>query len=563
MRKLISYFIFVILNCFANQTSAQSQLDQIIYSYESYLDEIKESAEVTWPEISEKTHKLRLERFLGLSEALKKVDVDSLDKQERISHEFLQIIFDNEIALIENEAHLMPLNAEGGFITSMSYATRNLNLDTQEKIDDYIHKLKDIPRYLDDQITNLKTGLAEKKTMPKLIVKNCLSVLRDAAGENADFLLRPFYQKEYDKETQDELLKLKTTTLIPWLKKLEAFLEEEYLPKTYDHVGIHNNKDGKAFYEQRVKYFTTLDITPQEVYDIGIAEVERIKKEMLSIIEELEFEGSFADFIEFLRTDEQFYAQSPEQLLDRASWLSMKAQEILPRYFNKLPRLPFTVNPVPDEIAPTYTTGRYSRGSMKRGRAGQYWVNTYNLPARPLYVIPSLTLHEAVPGHHLQISLAQEIEDLPSFRTRHYLSAYGEGWGLYSEFLGKEAGMYTTPYEDFGRLTYEMWRACRLVVDPGIHYMGMTRQEAIDFMTDNTSLSIHEINTEIDRYIGWPGQAVSYKIGEIKIRELRKRAEKSLEDFDIKEFHNLLLENGSIPLLTMERLVDEYIKDRS
>lgn len=563
MRKIKLIFLSAILLSTTVRISAQNQLSQVISDYETYLQENREMAKISWPKISQQEQTKRLEFFNALSTELNEADPSELDKQEGISREFLEIIIANEIALIENEDHFIPLSSEGGFIISMIYATRNVNLNSQDKILNYIKKLQDVPRYIDDQIDNLKLGLKEKKTMPKLIVNNCLSILRDAAGENADFLLRPFYKKELDKEIQEELLKLKTSTLIPWLKKLEAFLEEEYLPRTYDKVGVYNNLDGKAFYEQRVKYFTTLDITPQEIYDIGITEVERIKKEMLTIIEDLEFQGNFDEFIEFLRTDKQFYAQSSEQLLDRASWLSMKAQEILPRYFNKLPRLPFTVNPVPDEIAPTYTTGRYSRGSMKKGRAGQYWVNTYNLPARPLYVLPSLTLHEAVPGHHLQISLAQEIEDLPLFRTNHYLSAYGEGWGLYSEYLGKEAGMYTTPYEDFGRLTYEMWRACRLVVDPGMHYMGMTRQEAIDFMTDNTSLSIHEINTEIDRYIGWPGQAVSYKIGEIKIRELRKRAEESIEEFDIKEFHNLLLENGSIPLLTMERLVDEYIKERS
>ena len=291
---------------------------------------------------------------------------------------------------------------------------------------------------------------------------------------------------------------------------------------------------------------------------------DRIRAEMEKIIEDLAFEGGYAEFLEFLRTDEQFYAKTGDELLAKAAWYSKKAEEILPRYFGKLPRLPFTVNPVPAAIAPKYTGGRYSPGSMEDQRAGQYWVNTYNLPSRPLYVLPSLTLHEAVPGHHLQGALAQEIEGVPKFRTQTYLSAFGEGWALYTEYLGKEAGIYKTPYEDFGRLTYEMWRACRLVVDPGMHYFGWTRQQALDFMASNTALSIHEVTTEIDRYIGWPAQAVSYKIGELKIRELRKRAEKKLGDqFDIRAFHDLVLANGSIPLSSLERIVDNYIADKS
>jgi len=330
-----------------------------------------------------------------------------------------------------------------------------------------------------------------------------------------------------------------------------------------EQIGISEITDGKAYYEQRVRYYTTLDMTPQEVFDVGKSEVKRIKKEMQDIINGLEFQGDYSDFLEFLRTDPQFYVDTPGELLRHAAWLSKKAEEILPKYFNKLPSLPFTVSPVPDEIAPNYTTGRYSGGSMEQQRAGAFWVNTYNLPARPLYVLPALTLHEAVPGHHLQISLAKEILDsLPPFRSA-YLSAYGEGWGLYAEYLGKEAGIYATPYQDFGRLTYEMWRACRLVVDPGMHYFGWSKEEAVAYMTENAALSEHEIETEINRYIGWPAQAVSYKIGELKIRELRTRAEEAIgENFDIREFHDLLLSNGSIPLRTLERIVTDYIDDR-
>ena len=302
-------------------------------------------------------------------------------------------------------------------------------------------------------------------------------------------------------------------------------------------------------------------MTADEIFKTGEKEVARIRAQMEAVIKEVNFEGDFAEFLHFLRTDSQFYAKSPRGLLMEASFIAKKADGRLPRVFNKMPRLPYGVAPVPDAIAPKYTGGRYSPGSAADHRAGFYWVNTYKLESRPLYVLPALTLHEAVPGHHLQIALAEELENVPDFRKNTYLSCYGEGWALYCEWLGQELGMYDTPYEEFGRLTYEMWRACRLVVDVGIHSKGWTRDEAANFMASNTALSLHEVNTEIDRYIGWPGQALSYKIGELKIRELRKRAEEKLGDkFDIRAFHDVILSCGSVPLFILEDLVNEYIE---
>lgn len=553
--------ILVILVSPLSNSAQKAALDKIITKYEAYEKQKETALETSWPLNSLADLSSQHDFYTQLNNELMEIDVSALEEQSRIDHELLTLIIDDRIQAYVHEAHLFPLSAEGGFIISMLYSTRNRKLDTEEKAEEYLIKLKDTPRYIDQQIEWLREGLTETKVMPKLVVQNCLDVLRNAAGESADFLMRPFATKDISDESKLKAAKLKTQELVPWMKKLENFLQDEYLPRTYDQVGIYNNREGKAYYEQRVRYFTTLDMSPQEVYDLGHQEVKRIKGEMEAIIAELDYEGDFASFIKFLREDPQFYAETPEALLSQASWLSMKAQEILPRYFTVLPQLPFTVTPVPEEIAPTYTTGRYSGGSMEKGRAGQYWVNTYNLPARPLYVLPALTLHEAVPGHHLQISLAKSIKGLSEFRTSNYLSAYGEGWGLYAEYLGEEAGIYTTPYERFGRLTYEMWRACRLVVDPGMHYFGMTRKEAVAFMADNTSLSLHEVNTEIDRYIGWPGQAVSYKIGELKIRELRAVAEAALgEDFDIRRFHDQLLAYGSVPLTTLERLVMSWVE---
>jgi uncharacterized protein (DUF885 family) len=286
---------------------------------------------------------------------------------------------------------------------------------------------------------------------------------------------------------------------------------------------------------------------------------------MEQIIEDLDFKGSFEEFFQFLRTDPQFYAKTPKELLMIARDIAKRADAQLPRFFKTLPRKPYGVAPVPDAIAPKYTGGRYVGTSKNSTDPGLYWVNTYDLPSRTLYTLPSLTVHEAVPGHHLQGALNLELGDsIPKFRKNLYLSAYGEGWGLYSEFLAEEMGMYTTPYEHFGKLTYEMWRACRLVVDTGIHAKGWTRKQVVDFMSSNTALSLHEINTETDRYISWPGQALSYKIGELKIRELRKKAETALgSKFDIRDFHEVVLGQGTVTLSILEQRINEYIKKRT
>ena len=275
---------------------------------------------------------------------------------------------------------------------------------------------------------------------------------------------------------------------------------------------------------------------------------------------DLAFEGSFEEFLAFLRTDPRFYAGTPEELLKQAAWLAKSMDGKLPSLFGRLPRQPYGVEPVPDAIAPKYTAGRYVGAPLDSDRAGTYWVNTYALESRPLYALEALTLHEAVPGHHLQIALAQELEELPKFRRFDYISAFGEGWGLYSERLGLEAGFYTDPYADFGRLTYEMWRACRLVVDTGIHVMGWTREQAMDFLASNTALSLHEVTTEIDRYISWPGQALAYKLGELTIRRLRAEAEEALgAAFDLRSFHDAVLANGSVPLPVLETVLRDWV----
>jgi uncharacterized protein (DUF885 family) len=338
------------------------------------------------------------------------------------------------------------------------------------------------------------------------------------------------------------------------------FLVNEYIPQAKTDIAVASWPNGREFYQNRIKHYTTLDMTADEIHTIGLKEVARIRNDMQGVLDDLGFSGTINEFIDFLRTDKQFYADTPDELIDYAMVLSKRIDALLPQLFNQLPRTPYGVAPVPDSIAPKYTTGRYVSPRNDR-QPGYYWVNTYALDKRPLYALPALTLHEAVPGHHLQISLAREMTDLPQVRRSTYISAFGEGWGLYSEFLGKEVGFYETPYDEFGRLSYEMWRACRLVVDTGMHVMGWTRQQALDYMLENTALSEHNVTTEIDRYISWPGQALSYKLGEIKIKELRARATQILgDDFDLREFHAAILAHGSVPLTVLEQNINMYIE---
>ncbi len=542
----------------------KAMVDSAIDEYQAFVDKEENKQKMAWPSYADTVVGQKKAFFSGLLSKLNGVDPGVLSVEDRINYDMLFLIIEDERFHLDFESYLMPLNAEGGFLANMIYATNGLVLHDDDSRLSYLSKLESTPAYLDEKTALLRRGLEVGKTLPALIVKNCIGMTRQFSKTPVEdhFLFAPLRNTSEDIYNKGEDIIVRS--VLPAFIRFTHFLENDYLPKTRSTIGIGEITEGHEYYAQRVRYFTTLDMSPEEIFETGKQEVARIRKEMEAVIALEGFEGSFDQFLDFLRRDPQFYATTPEQLLNKAAWLSKKAEEFLPRYFGLLPRLPFTVSPVPDAIAPNYTGGRYSPGSYKDHRAGAYWVNTYNLQSRPLYVLPALTLHEAVPGHHLQGALAQEMKNVPKFRQDTYLSAYGEGWALYCEYLGKEAGYYTTPYEEFGRLTYEMWRACRLVVDPGMHVMGWSRQKAIDFMSQNTALSLHEINTEIDRYIGWPGQAVSYKIGELKIRELREKAENALgKRFDLRAFHDILLQNGSVPLFTLEVVVDKFIQQES
>lgn len=544
----------------APKETSTTQLQNIIKDYEAIG---KDAPERSWRMYTDEEQDEKVAKLQEIKDRLGKVPNSGLSDMDVINRDVLKYILDNNIQTAKIGLDLMPINSEGGFVTGIYFNAANARINNEESKEKYKKKLETMPEYINWQIDKMKKGVSKGITLPKLIVEKALPLIeihRDATVDESAFYkpLANVDDEQYDKEIR----KIISSKVLPAFSDLHDYLAKDYYESARDEIGISGITDGKAYYEQRVKYFTSLDITPDEVFNIGQKEVARIRKDMEGVIKDLNFEGSFADFLKFLRTDPQFYAKTPQEILGVASWLSKKIENEMPKYFGKLPRMPFSVKPVPAAIAPNYTAGRYSGGNYKTNRAGQYWVNTYALDTRPLYALPALTLHEAVPGHHHQMMLSQEIEGVPDFRRNNYLSAFGEGWGLYSEFLGIEIGMYDTPYDHFGRMTYEMWRACRLVVDVGMHYKGWTREEAVDFLASNTALSLHEVNTEIDRYIGWPAQAVSYKMGEIKIRELRKKAEAALGDnFNIRDFHDRVLENGSVLMSTLEGIVDKYIAD--
>lgn len=579
MKNMFLAVLVLLISCSPKQdkTDSATPHDRLISLFDS-IEKFNESSEDSvsqglhpkgaWSSVAEPAQQQRadsLEVFIG---QLKSIDDASLDEQDRISKQLMMMDLQDQVDLVRFRMYLIPFNAEGGFYNTMGYSFSRLPFKAIEDFQGYLGWLPNYEKRLRENLDLLKQGVKDGIVAPRVIANNTLSLMKPYVV--ADFKELMFYTPfntlpESIDETDRQSILQKAEAVVSSLhrtnQELYAYMGSDYLQAAREQPGISFVPGGREYYENRVVHFSTLPLTPDSVHQLGLQEVARIRASMEKIIKEVNFKGSFADFLHFLRTDPQFYAKTPQELLNYASWLSKKAEAGLPKLFDKLYSLPFTVEPVPDAIAPTYTGGRYVPGSWDGKRAGIYWVNTYNLKSRTLYTLPALTLHEAVPGHHLQISLAAELKDLPRFRTRYYISAFGEGWGLYSEYLGEEMGMYATPYDLYGRYTYEMWRACRLVVDTGIHYKGWTREQALNYLAENTALSLHEVTTEIDRYIGWPGQALSYKIGEIKIKALRKKAEEALGDqFKIGAFHQAILQNGSVPLTVLEAQIDAYIE---
>lgn len=496
---------------------------------------------------------------------LKALDREALSKEESINARILQDQLQNDVDLYRYKDHYLPISSESGFHAYIGSIAKDRFANEQDYTS-YLKKLAALPQYFAQQTYWLEQGLAAGITPPKVTLngfENSISAFLVPVEESGYF--KPFTQfPKHFSEAQKTALKKQGHKLIekqvlPLYQQFYDFMTQSYIPNARTSIATASLPDGEAFYENRVRYYTTLEMTSDQVHELGLEEVKRIRGEMEAIIAEVGFKGTFAEFLNFLRTDLQFYPKTKEELLKEAAYIAKKADAMLPKYFGKLPRTPYGIQEVPAEIAPKYTTGRYS-GSSRDDEPGYYWVNTYALDKRPLYEMEALTLHEAVPGHHLQIALNTELTSLPNFRRYSYISAFGEGWGLYSEYLGLEAGFYQDPYSNFGRLTYEMWRAARLVVDTGMHAKGWSRQQALDFMASNTALSLHNVTTEIDRYISWPGQALSYKVGELTIKRLRAQAEQELgEKFDIRAFHDAILENGSVPMSVLEQQIQDFI----
>lgn len=507
----------------------------------------------------------------NLIEELNEISAEKLSETDQISLELLLFSLNERIAKHTFKMYLNPITSESAFHLRLNRIA-NKTFKNEKQIQSYFKQLEKLPKRVDYNLALLKAGVEEGISQPKAVFNEYdktynKHIVSDVT--KSDFY-KPFLKLpvSFSKTKKDSIISAAKISVqknaVNQYKKIKTFFEKEYFPNTRKGLGVTTIPKGKEFYQNRINFYTTsTKYTAEDIHKIGLKEVARIKADMMEIISELNFKGSFADFFNFLRTDEQFYAKTPKELLMYARDISKRIDAELPKYFKTLPRKPYGVAPVPAAIAPNYTSGRYS-GSYSETTAGFYWVNTYNLPSRTLYTIPALTAHEAVPGHHLQISLNNELpKTIPAFRRGLYLSAYGEGWGLYSETLAEEMGIYTTPYERFGKLTYEMWRACRLVVDTGVHALGWTRQQVLDYMAANTALSLHEVRTETDRYISWPGQALSYKIGEIKIRQLRKEAEEALGDkFNVRDFHEIILEEGTVTLSIMDKRVKKYIENK-
>lgn len=549
------------------QQSVAKQFHQLA---DSIWEGMNESSDTELTDMSPEALKARYQKQSKWLEQLDAINVSQLSDEDKINHAMIRYSLKNRVDEYRFNAHYMPLTAEGSFHSSLAFMPSYTSFNSVEDYQNYISKLRSIPRYMEQQTHWLRKAIDEGYTQPAAAMagfeESILAYIVQDAKESVYF--SPFVQQPgFVDDVEWEALKADAVTAIdeqvmPAYDDYFTFMVTEYLPNARESVGASELPNGEAFYQNRIKHYTTLDMTADEIHEIGLQEVARIRGEMLEAIEATGFDGDFDEFVEFLRTDDQFYPETAEELLHYAAWIAKKMDGQLPKLFKTLPRKPYGIAPVPEEIAPKYTTGRYS-GTNRDDRAGFYWVNTYALDRRPLYQMEALTLHEAVPGHHLQNAIAGELEDLPEYRQQTYISAFGEGWGLYSEYLGLEAGFYEDPYSNFGRLSYEMWRAARLVVDTGMHAKGWSRERAMDFMANNTALSLHNVKTEIDRYITWPAQALSYKLGELTIKRLRAEAEQQLGNkFDIREFHDAVLENGSVPLKVLEQHINRWIAEQ-
>jgi prolyl oligopeptidase len=495
------------------------------------------------------------------------IDRSALSEEDQLNYELFRRQLQDNVDEYQFNGYLMPFSQRGG-VQSLDNLTNQLRLVSVEDYDDWIARLSKIDKVVDQTIALAEKGRKSGYTAPQILMQRlpdqiAVQVVEFAADSPffKPFAALPESIAPADRERlRAEATEVIEKTVLPAYRELDRYFNETYLPTARESIGLSELPNGSAWYEFRARSYTTTRLSPDDIHRIGLDEVKRIRGEMMDIIEEVGFDGGFREFLEHLRTDPQFYFDNPDDLYQEYLATSKRIDPELVKLFGKLPRMPYGVKPIPDTIAPDTTTAYYSRPAGDGSRAGIYWVNLYKPEVRPKYEIEVLSVHEAMPGHHLQIALQQELGDLPMFRRFMGFTAFVEGWGLYSERLGYDLGLYQDPYSRFGQLTYDMWRAVRLVVDTGMHYKGWTRQQAIDFFKDNAAKTEHDIINEIDRYILWPGQALAYKIGQLKILQIRERAEIQLaHKFDIRAFHDELLGAGALPLDLLEQRMDRWM----
>ncbi|MES2755159.1 MAG: DUF885 family protein [Pseudomonadota bacterium] len=528
-----------------------------------FRDEGESGVAARLPDIGPAAQARRAAYWSDVAKRLDALDQGKLSAEARVDFQVYRAQIARQLDDQKFREFELPLNSDSAFWSDIQYTARNDFRRGEPDYRAYLKQLADLPRYFDQQTANMAAGLARGFTPPKAIMAGrdaSIAAIAEASDPAKIVFFEPFTKLPASmpiatRETLKREARLVIAQkVIPAYAKLLKYYRETYYPGMRADLAAENYRDGKAYYASRIRVYTTTDLSADAIHRIGLSEVAKIKARMGDTMRATGFKGTLPEFLVFLKTDPQFYVTTPQALLDRAAWTAKEFDRVAARWFGRLPRGRFGIVEVPPDIAPYYTAGR--------GGAGGYLLNTYDLPSRPLYSLPALTLHESAPGHSWQISLSNENIALPAWRRYDYISAYGEGWALYTELLGEEMGMYKSPYELFGMLSYQMWRACRLVIDTGIHAKGWTREQGLAFMRDNTALSEREVTTEVDRYIGWPGQALSYYLGELEIVKARKKAEAALgAKFDIRAFHDTVLSLGSVPLPVLSSRVDRFIAE--
>ncbi len=503
---------------------------------------------------------------------LARIDRAALPAAAQLNYDVFSVVLAQWLGDDQYQAYLMPITNRSGFHLDFPELPRQMPLETLADYEAYVARLRGFRTWAEQHVELLREAMAAHMTLPAVVLEGYAEPLEAQLVDDArqSLLYRPLDELPGDIQPADQqrlrgaAAEAIQQSVVPGYRLFLDFLRQEYVPAARGTIACSVLPRGREYYRHLVKKHTTLDVAPEVVHETGLAEVRRIRAEMDEVIRRSGFDGDFAAFVDFLRQEPKFYATSGEELLEKVSRVLKRIDGELPRLFGRLPRTPYGVREVPAYVAPRTTTAYYQPPAGDGTRAGFYYVNTYDLKSRPLYELEALSLHEAVPGHHLQLALQQELSEVPAFRRFTHFTAFVEGWGLYSERLGLELGFYEDPYSDFGRLSYEMWRACRLVVDSGMHYLGWSREQAIDFMAENTALALHNIRTEVDRYIAWPGQALAYKMGELKIRQLRCEAEERLGPrFDVRAFHDRLLDQGSLPLTVLESRMQSWLDEQA